>query len=511
MHSSRATCPLAQRFAAALPLLTLLLVSLLTLGGAPAAAQTTWTVAAEGDLPAAAKQAAPTIGAALEAAAPGDTIRLLPGRHRWGAAKSASARVIPAGVVITGSQTTAVTTFPLRFAPGPAATIQGVAFRPAEEYAGKSVASVSAASTSCGGAMRIDGGASPTLISVSYDGYSADTGGALCVLEGSAPTIANAVITGSSAGQGAALYSVQSSPRLVNATVTGNGGPGAALYLAGGSPTVDNSIIWNNAGGSVTEGTISTYTITGNTTQEGLTLPDAEVEIRNQATGELIGTTTTNGTGDFTFTTTTTTNYTAEVTADTDEHLDASTTLDVTGEGTYEAGTLDLNRTDYDVESDVSGRFGDVTGATIVITDGTNTYTSTTNAQGDATTTIVTPAPDVTRTTEKAGYEDNTATLTLNGERNQADPVTLQERIYEVTANTTDQRRRPTELRGATHREPTRHTKRHRHERHHHLPRHHTQRRRIRRRHRRSHRGENRVRRRRSKHCVRQKQPEHKR
>ena len=156
---------------AALPLLTFLLVSLLSLGGAPATAQTTWTVAPGERSAAPAKQALPTIGAALEAAAPGDTIRLQPGIHRWDAAKRASAGVIPAGVipagvVITGEsvtgesvtgeratgdgQATVVTTRPLRFAPGPAATIQGVAFRPAQNYRGASLPPARPAAARCG-------------------------------------------------------------------------------------------------------------------------------------------------------------------------------------------------------------------------------------------------------------------------------------------------------------------------------------------------------------------------
>ena len=143
--------------------------------------------------------------------------------------------------------------------------------------------------------MRIDGGASPTLISVSYSGYSADTGGALCVLEGSAPTIANALITGSSASYGAALYSAAASPRLVNATITGNGGPGAALYLAGGSPSVESSIIWNNAGGSVTEGALYDVLVSVTDSETGDPLSGVTVDVDEGA--QDIAAATTNGAG----------------------------------------------------------------------------------------------------------------------------------------------------------------------------------------------------------------------
>ena len=168
-------------------------------------------------------------------------------------------------------------------------------------------------------------------------------------------------------------------------------------------------------------------TIIGSTTQEGLTLPNADITVVNKDTGETLGSATSDGAGNFTFTNASGDTYTAEVTADTDEHLSATETVQVTGEGTFDAGTLDLSRIAYDVNSAVSGRFGDVGGAAVTITDGTNTYTSVTGTDGSATTAVTTPEPSVTRTVEKAGYEDNTTTLTLNGQRNQDDPATLQE------------------------------------------------------------------------------------
>ena len=227
---------------------------------------------------------------ALPAARPGDRVQLAPGRH------VAGPLTVPGGITIVGAEDgakgrrpTVALRGPVRFAPGSRSTIRGIDFVPAEGVsktaASKTAASRAAASktaasktekttsksttprkstTSCGGAMQIDGGASPNLISVSYSGFSAMRGGALCVLDGAQPTIANALLTGNDASYGAALYSAAASPRVVNATITGNGGPGAALYLAGGSPTVDNSIIWGNAGGSVTEGTLTDYTITFN-------------------------------------------------------------------------------------------------------------------------------------------------------------------------------------------------------------------------------------------------------
>ena len=186
------------------------------------------------------------------------------------------------------------------------------------------------------------------------------------------------------------------------------------------------------------ENTVEEYTIIGTATQEGLTLENAEITVLNQDTGENLGVLTTDDAGNFTFADTTSTDISVEVTADTDEHLSATETLQVTGEGTYDAGTLDLNRIAYAVNSAVSGLGGGVPGAQITITDGTNTYSSTTNGSGNATTEITTPQPSVTRTVEKPGYEDNTTTLTLSGQRNQDDPATLQEILYTVTASTND-------------------------------------------------------------------------
>jgi hypothetical protein len=183
--------------------------------------------------------------------------------------------------------------------------------------------------------------------------------------------------------------------------------------------------------------------ITGQTLQEGLTLPNADITVVNKDTGETLGSTTSNASGMFTFTDPSGDAYTAEVIADTPEHLSTTETIEVTGEGTFDAGTLDLNRTAYDVNTTATGRFGDVSGATVTITDGSDTYTSATGADGSTTTPVTTPQPSVTRTVEKPGYEDDTTTLTLNGERDQDDAATLQELVYSLSVDNNDEEGNP--------------------------------------------------------------------
>lgn len=155
---------------------------------------------------------APTIDAALDSAAAGDTVLVEPGTYNEG------------GLTVNKN-------LHILSEAGPAGTVidaQGVH---------SSVFTL----TGVGGATRIDGF---TIKGAQGPG----TGGGI-FMNSSSPTIANCIIVGNSLGAGGGISSISSSPAIENCTIYGNTGAGGLFYDATSAGSVTASVVANTASG----------------------------------------------------------------------------------------------------------------------------------------------------------------------------------------------------------------------------------------------------------------------
>jgi parallel beta-helix repeat protein len=168
-------------------------------------------------------------GPAIDAAAPGDVVVLMPGDH-----------VISRPLTFRGKPLT------VRSHSGPAATVLRMSDVPDDpDRASVVIFQDGEGPDSVLEGVTVTGGRGTRWGEEYWQGGG---GGVLC-LGGSAPTLAACVITGNAAERGAGVYCPRSSPTLTDCTITANGGSGVHAYES--EPILSGCTVSRNRGSSV--------------------------------------------------------------------------------------------------------------------------------------------------------------------------------------------------------------------------------------------------------------------
>jgi hypothetical protein len=186
-------------------------------------------------------------------------------------------------------------------------------------------------------------------------------------------------------------------------------------------------------------------TLNGTTTQEGATLPNADITIRNADSDTTVGTTTSNSNGDYSFSTSYPDDqaYEASVIADADEHQADTTTVTLDDEDNTYDGSVDLERLVHDLTvntDDATTGSSIAANGTILDTAADTTITTyTTDSDGAATLTITTAADQISNEADTANYNPATETLSLGGDKAISSAVSLSPITYVFSGTVTDE------------------------------------------------------------------------
>jgi parallel beta-helix repeat protein len=110
-----------------------------------------------------------------------------------------------------------------------------------------------------------------TLTNTTLSGNSSVSGGGLYNYISNL-TLTNTALSGNSAtNNGGGIYNSSSNPTLTNTTLSGNSATnnGGGMYNSNSNPVIQNSIIWGNSGGSISNGSGGSSTITYSIIQGG--------------------------------------------------------------------------------------------------------------------------------------------------------------------------------------------------------------------------------------------------
>ncbi len=195
----------------------------------------------------------PTIGAAVTAAASGDTVLVADGTYyensltTHGKAMTIQSANGPAHCVIDGQQQGRV--FVIQEGETSSTVLQGFTIR--------------------GGSGEYGGGVSiyscsPSVVDCVLTGNATTNGGGGVYVQGGSPAFNGCTFSGNSASRGGGVFLEGSlkpgTPALTNCTFTANSSGG--LLLNGGSPLITNCILYEDAGSEIVSGTSAAPTIT---------------------------------------------------------------------------------------------------------------------------------------------------------------------------------------------------------------------------------------------------------
>lgn len=216
----------------------------------------------------------PTIQAAINAAANGDTVLVLDGVYSGTGnynidflGKSVSLQSVNGAanciIDVAATQSSQRTGFYLHSGETNTAVIQGFTVKHGLQFNGPGMMLINSSPTvrncvftenhaNCWGGVLYFDNASPKFTDCQFvANYSADDGGAVFGFEGS-PTFTNCLFADNvapAAGGAMLTYGTNDAPKLTNCTVTGNSAfNGAAIYS--NNLIIENSIIWGNTGGA---------------------------------------------------------------------------------------------------------------------------------------------------------------------------------------------------------------------------------------------------------------------
>ncbi|WP_263808061.1 beta strand repeat-containing protein [Salinibacter sp.] len=188
--------------------------------------------------------------------------------------------------------------------------------------------------------------------------------------------------------------------------------------------------------------TTVTATFNGNTSQEGQTLPNADVTIQNADADTLVTQTTSDGSGFYETTTSYPDDqaYTAHVIANTDEHQADTTTVELaTTDKTY-TENFDLERLIYDitVNTDDADTGSPINATGDILHDGTSLASYTTGSDGETTVQVNTAADQVSNEANTSNYDAASKTVSLAGSKAVNSTLNLPPITYTFDGTVTD-------------------------------------------------------------------------
>ncbi|MHC4944233.1 MAG: hypothetical protein ACYTG7_14560 [Planctomycetota bacterium] len=193
----------------------------------------------------------PSIQAAIDAAADGDTVLVAPGTYFeninfFGKAITVTSKEGAASTVIDGNEAGRVVTF--RSGEGPDSVLRGFSITNGRGYRGGGIICMSS---------------SPTITdNIIHDNFSIKSGGGMYFTEGAAPIFYHNAVTGNETdyfGEGGALYCDRSSPIIIDSIFSENnaGEGGGGIFCTHSSPFLRDTVItdnwtyWNGKGGGI--------------------------------------------------------------------------------------------------------------------------------------------------------------------------------------------------------------------------------------------------------------------